>query len=111
MPLVTHVFSSHKRIQDGAVVSHDYVLRRANFNYDESGEVVVINIIPTLSPKRAFLSRQVGFTLYYIGEDPDYHFELECWPDNGTIKRLSVYRRDLGVEYQYISNHQDAINF
>jgi hypothetical protein len=109
MPLVTHVFPSHKRIQNGSVVSHDYVPRRANFNYDATGNTVIINIIPTLSPKKAHLTRQVGFTLYYVGEDPDYLFELECWPDNGTIKRLSVFRKDLGVEYQYISDHQDAL--
>ena len=109
MPLVTHVFSSHKRIENGKEVSHDFVARRANFEYDFTGENVVISIIPTLSPKRARLVHQDGFTLYYVGEDHDYRFELECWPDNGTIKRLSVFRDDTGVEYQYISTHQDAM--
>ena len=47
--------------------------------------------------------------LYYQGEDIDYRFELECWPDNGTIKRLSVFRDDTGVEYRFISDHQDAL--
>ena len=32
MPLVTHVFSSYKRIEHGQVVSHDFVPRRANLN-------------------------------------------------------------------------------
>lgn len=109
MPTITHVFSSHKRIQNGCVVSHDYVPRRAFFNYDITGNNVEISILPTLSPKRARLTRQVGSTLYYIGEDRDYRFELECWPDNGTIKRLSVFRDDTSVEYQYISDHQDAM--
>lgn len=53
--------------------------------------------------------RQDGFTLYYEGEDPDYLFELECWPDNGTIKRFSVFRVDTGVEIMYLSSHQDAM--
>ena len=70
---------------------------------------VVISIIPTLSPKRARLVRQEGFTLYYQGEDPDYRFVLECWPDNGTIKRLSVFRDDIGTEYRFISDHQDRM--
>lgn len=109
MSLITHVFESHKRIQQGVVVSHDYVQRRANLEYDATGNRVVISILPTLSPKVAYLVKQVGFTLYYRGEDPDYRFEVECWPDNGTIKRLSVFRDDMGVEIQYISTHQDRM--
>lgn len=111
MSLVTHVFESHKRLEHGIEVSHDYVSRRANFEYDFSGNNVVISIIPTLSPKRARLTRQDGFTLYYQGEDTDYRFVLECWPDNGTIKRLPVFRDDICVEYRYLSSHQDAIHF
>ncbi|MBQ7420858.1 MAG: hypothetical protein IJV27_01735 [Prevotella sp.] len=109
MPIVTHVFESHKRIQNGVVVSHDYVPRRANFVYAPTGSVVDISIIPTLSTKRAYLIRQDEFTLYYRGEDPDYRFEIECWPDNGTIKRFSVFRDDTGIEYRYLSNHQDRM--
>ena len=109
MSLVTHVFESHKRFQHGVEVSYDHVPRRANFEYDWSGNNVVISIIPTLSPKKAYLVRQDGFTLYYKGEDPDYRFVLECWPDNGTIKRFSVFRDDMGVEIRYLSSHQDAL--
>lgn len=109
MPFITHLFSSHKRIENGREVSHDFVARRANFEYDFTGNNVIISIEPTLSPKKAHLTRQDGFTLYYVGEDPDYEFVLECWPDNGTIKRLSVFRHDLGVEYRYISTHQTAM--
>ena len=65
MALITHVFESHERIHDGVVVSHDDVARRANFVYDPTGSIVDITIIPTLSTKRAHLTRQVGFTLYY----------------------------------------------
>jgi hypothetical protein len=109
MSLVTHVFPSHQRIENGRIVSNDQVPRRANLEYDYSGNNVVISIIPTLSPKQARLVRQIGFCLYYQGIDPDYRFELECWPDNGTIKRLSVFRNDTGVEYRYISDRQDAL--
>src|SRR5574344_2316025 len=107
MPLVTHLFHTQQRIQNGRIVASDPVMRRANFEYDITGYNVVISIIPSLSPKRAHLIRQAGFNLYYQGEDPEYCFELECWPDNGTIKRLSVFRNDTGVEYRYISDHQD----
>ena len=109
MPTITHVFKSHQRIEHGVVVSNDAVPRRANFVYDMTGRVVDISIIPTLSTKRAYLTRDDGFTLYYEGDDPDYRFELECWPDNGTIKRFSVFRDDIDVEYRYISDHQDRM--
>lgn len=109
MSLVTHVFHTQQRIQNGRIVASDSVMRRANFEYDFTGNNVIISIIPSLSPKQARLVRQVGFKLYYQGEDPDYRFELECWPDNGTIKQLSVFRDDTGVEYRYISDHQDRM--
>ena len=109
MSLITHIFHSHKRIQNGIVVSHDHVARSANFDYDATGNSVLISIFPVLSPKRAYLVRQDFFTLYYRGDDPCYRFEIECWPDNGTIKRFSVFRDDMGVEYQYISDYQDAM--
>lgn len=109
MSFVTHVFKQQQRIQNGRIVADDPVFRRANFNYDSTGNNVVISIEPSLSPKRARLTRQVGYTLYYQGEDPSFKFELECWPDNGTIKRLSVFRVDTGVEYRYISDHQDRM--
>ena len=109
MPTITHLFHSHKRFENGIQVSHDHVPRRANLEYNAEGSSVIISIIPTLSPKRAYLVKQEFFTLYYRGEDSIYRFEVECWPDNGTIKRLSVFRDDMGVEIQYISDHQDRL--
>ena len=109
MSFVTHLFHTQQRIQNGRIIASDPVMRRANFDYDITGNNVTISITPVLSPKRAHLVRQVGYNLYYQGEDPSYRFELECWPDNGTIKRLSVFRDDTGVEYRYISDHQDRL--
>ena len=109
MPLITHVFERHQRFERGVQVSNDYVERRANLEYDATGNNVTISIIPTLSPKLAHLERQNGFTLYYRGDDPDFYFEVECWPDNGTIKRLSVIRLDRDLEIRYLSNHQDRM--
>ena len=108
MTTIRHIFGRHQRYQSGRLVSDDHVARQANLEYDATGNTVIVSIVPTLSPKKAFLVRQVGFTLYYRGEDPDYRFEVECRPDNGTIKRLSVFRDDMGVEIRYLSNHQDA---
>lgn len=109
MPTITHVFSTHQRIENRTVIAQDQISRRAFFVYDDTGDNVTISIIPTLTPKQAKLTRQIGFVLYYKGLDPDYRFEVECWPDNGTIKRLSVYRNDKNVEYRYLSDHQDRM--
>lgn len=109
MPTVTHLFNSHKRIENGIVVSHDFVLRRANLVYDITGRRINICIIPTLTPKSATLYKDDGTTLYYQGDDPDFRFEIETWPDNKTIKRLSVIRMDRNLEIQYLSDHQDAL--
>lgn len=108
MPLITHVFESHKRFEHGVEVSCVYVPRRANFEYDATGNSVIISIMPTLSPKKAYLVGQDGFILSYKGQDPDYRFVIECWPDNGTIKRMSVFRDDIGLEIRYLSTHQEA---
>lgn len=111
MSTITHIFPSHQRIQNGQVVSEDYVQRQAILDYDWTGNNVTISIIPTLSPKHARLVRDDGSTLYYagVGADGIYRFEVECWADNNTIKRLSVFRDDTGVEYRFLSDHQDRM--
>lgn len=109
MTKITHIFPKHQRFERGMLVSTNEVPRCAIFEYDLTGTRLVVAVMPTLSPKRASLVRQDGFCLYYQGEDPDYRFVLECWQDNGTIKRFSVFRDDIGVEYRYISDHQDAL--
>ena len=91
MTIITHMVYAHQRVERGKIVSTNVVPRLAKFEYDFSGANVVISIIPTLSPKRAHLIRQEGFTLYYQGEDIDYRFELECWPDSAD--RHEAYSR------------------
>lgn len=109
MATITHIFPRHQRYQNGILVSSDDVDRIAKFEYDLTGTMLQVSIIPTLSPKKARLIRQDGFSLFYQGEDSDYRFVLECWSDNSTIKRFSVFRDDIGVEYRYLSDHQDAL--
>lgn len=109
MPTITHIFNQQQRIQGGHIVADDMVIRIATLEYDYSGNELTLSIQPYLSPKKAILYKENKFTLYYIGIDPSFRFIIECWPDNGTIKRLSVCRLDTGVEYRYISNHQDRL--
>lgn len=109
MSTVTHIFESHKRIENGRIVSHDFVQRIAKLDYDMTGRRLTISILPTLSPKSATLVRDFNNTLYYVGDDPNFRFEIETWPDNNTIKRLSVTRTDRNLEIQYLSTHQDRL--
>lgn len=109
MPTINHLFYRHIRYENGKITSIDDVNRLAILEYNNTGDEVIIRIVPTLSPKRAVLYKQDGFTLYYKGEDLDYRFIIECWEDNRTIKRLSVIRIDTGVEIMYISTHQKTI--
>ncbi|MGM9847262.1 MAG: hypothetical protein ACI31F_04860 [Muribaculaceae bacterium] len=109
MQRIVHCFKQQQRIENGIIIADDVVTRTAIFDYDFTGENVEISIFPTLTAIKAKLVKQVGFKLFYQGIDPDYRFELECWPDNGTIKQLSVFREDTGVEYRYISDHQDRM--
>lgn len=109
MSTITHIFNSHKRIMNGLVVSHDYVPRQANIEFDSTGRRMIISIIPTLSPKGATFYKDEKNVLYYRGDDPDFQFEIETWPDNNTIKRLSVIRLDRDLEIQYLSEHQDSL--
>lgn len=109
MTRITHVFNTLCRYNNGVLVSKEEIERLAVLDYNLTGTMVDVTIMPNLSTKKAFLIKQDGFTLYYEGTDSPYLFEIECWPDNGTIKRLSVKRTDTGVEYRYLSTHQDRM--
>lgn len=109
MSRITHLFKTLVRYQNGVEVYREETERMAVLDYNANGSLVEISIIPNLTPKRAYLAGQEDFTIYYEGYDLCYSFELECWPDNGTIKRLSIKRNDTGVEYRYISDHQDRM--
>lgn len=109
MPIITHIFNQQQRVQGGRIVADDKVMRIATLEYDYSGQELILSIQPSLSPKKAFLYKEEGFSLFYRGADPDYKFIVECWPDNGTIRSLSVFRLDTGVEYRYLSDHQDRL--
>lgn len=78
MTTITHIFPKHQRIENVVIVSTNNVLRQATFDYDTTGTIMIVSIMPSLSSKRARLVRQDGFTLYYKGDDSDYRFVLEC---------------------------------
>ncbi|MBR2260853.1 MAG: hypothetical protein IJ916_04040 [Paludibacteraceae bacterium] len=106
---IKYVSTNHMRIENGVTVSHDYVPRYIILNYDMTGRVLSISIYPSLTDKKAVLVRDSNNVLYYQGDDPDFRFEVETWPDNNTIKRVSVVRVDRNLEIRYLGEHEDAL--
>ena len=110
MPILIQVFNRHKRIQNGIVVSEDVVPRQVSLGYDDTYRRLKVSIIPTLSPKYATLYKEDGDVASYIGDDPDFRFELELFPNGNAIKRFSVFRDDKGLEIQYIGDPHDEMH-
>lgn len=100
MPTIQFQSSNHKRFENGVQVSHDFVPRIIQLQYSDNGLKMTISIIPTLSPKPATFQRDANNTLYYIGDDPDYRFEVETGFNNET-KRVSVIRLDRNIELKF----------
>lgn len=90
-----HVSSPHPAKWDMT-----YAQRMIKLHYTNLGKTLTIEIYPTLTPKRARLVSDVNDVLTYIGEDPDFVFEIETKEDN-TIKRISLIRRDKDIELRY----------
>lgn len=91
---------SHKRYENGVYVEESHVQRNIVLDYSLDGRSVEVSIMPTLSPKKAILTRDSGNTLYYKGVDPDYEFELHTNHNNQVdIMRLKRLDKNLMIEY------------
>lgn len=101
MPTIQFHSTNHKRFENGRQLSHDFVSRIIQLQYSDNGLKLVISIIPTLSPKGATFQKDVGDTLFYIGDDKDYRFEVET-KKNNEIKRVSVIRVDRNLELMFL---------
>lgn len=102
MPTIQFQSTNHKRFENGVQLTHDFVPRIIQLQYSDDGLRLVISIIPTLSPKVASFQKDTGNTLFYIGEDRDYRFEVET-KQNNEIKRVSVIRVDRNLELKFFS--------
>lgn len=100
MPTIQFHSTNHKRYENGKQLTHDYVSRIIQLQYSDNGLRLFISIIPTLSPKGATIQKDIGNTLFYIGDDKDYRFEVETY-ENNEIKRVSVIRVDRNLELKY----------
>jgi hypothetical protein len=92
--------TNHKRFENGIQLTHDFVPRIIQLQYSDNGLRLTIRILPTLSPKSATFQRDSNNTLYYIGDDTDYRFEVETKANN-EINRVSVIRTDRNLELKY----------
>lgn len=113
MPTITFVSHRHERYEHGVRVSNDRVLRGVQLDYSFDGQSVDITVFivqqvgstfqavaPQMRTKHARITSDSGSVLKYIGDDPDFVFEVETKWDN-TIRRVSVIRWDTGVEIKY----------
>lgn len=113
MPTITFVSHRHERYEHGVRVSNDRVPRGVQLDYSFDGMSVDITVFivqqvgstfqaiaPRMRKKHATITSDSGSVLKYIGDDPDFVFEVETKWDN-TIRRVSVIRQDTGVEIKY----------
>ncbi len=100
MPTIQFQSTNHKRFENGVQLTHDFVPRTIQLQYSDNGLQLVISIIPTLTPKGATFQKDVNSTLFYIGDDTDYRFEVETGANNET-KRVSVIRVDRNLELKF----------
>lgn len=92
--------TNHKRYENGVQLTHDFVPRLIQLQYSDNGLRITISVIPTLTPKGATFEKDNNNVLYYIGDDPDFRFEVETGFNN-EIKRVSVIRTDRNLELKF----------
>lgn len=100
MSIIQFQSTNHKRFENGVQLTHDFVPRIIQLQYSDNGLKLIISIIPTLTAKGATFLKDINNTLFYIGDDTDYQFEVETGLDN-QIKRVSVIRVDRNLELRY----------
>lgn len=72
------VFDSvrHERYENDVMVNNSIADRKVIVNFTDDKRRAMISIEPTLSAKSARLYRRNGYQLEYVGEDPDYAFQI-----------------------------------
>ena len=104
--IINYVSSRHIRIENISSSQPNqwpltYAQRHIKLHYTNLGKTLTVEIIPSLTAKRATLIKDENDVLTYIGDDPDYGFEIET-KENNTIKRFSMFRFDKDMELRYL---------
>lgn len=103
---ITFISSRHIRVENYSSPypnqwAPTYVQRDIFLHYTNLGKTLTIEIYPSLTAKRATLVQDKNDVLTYIGDDPDFRFEIETKPDN-TIRRVSLFREDKDLELRFL---------
>ena len=103
---ITFISSRHIRVENYSSPfpnqwAPTYVQRDIFLHYTNLGKTLTIEINPSLTAKRATLVQDKNEILTYIGDDPDFRFEIETKPDN-TIRRVSLFREDKDLELRFL---------
>lgn len=97
----TSIFNSnlHKRYEAGRFISESEEKRRIQINFSDDNDILV-QIAPSLSPKKAFLLSEDDNLKIYKGFDPDYLFEVE-FDEFEEIQKfvLKLPNRNLQIDY------------
>ena len=104
--LINYISSRHIRIENISSSQPtqwpiNYAQRHIKLHYTDYGKTLTVEIIPSLTAKKATLVKDENDVLTYIGEDPDFGFEIET-KENNTIKRFSMFRFDKDMELRYL---------
>ena len=96
------VFNStkHQRFENENLVSESEVERIINVSYIDNKEEVIVEIAPSLSPKKARIISKTANKLVYKGFDPDYLFTIELDSfDEIENFTLEMPNRKLKIQY------------
>lgn len=90
----------HERYENNIMVADTPADRNIDLFFTNEKQVVTVNIMPTLSPKKATLIDVRGSNYIYRGTDPDYKFTV-CFDEIGEVTKfiLEMPNRMLRIEY------------
>lgn len=90
----------HIRYEMNIEVANTPADRTIDLLFTEERNVVNVNIQPTLSSKKGFLTEKLKQKLVYVGSDPDYKFTV-IFDDIDEVDKfiLEMPNRNLRIEY------------
>jgi hypothetical protein len=98
----TKIFYStrHERYEMNVQIANTPADRTIDFHFSQEKKVIIVNIHPTLSAKKGYLSGREGLKYIYSGSDADYRFTVLFDEIDEIIKFiLEMPNRNLRIEY------------
>ncbi len=90
----------HIRYEQNIAVANTPADRTVDLFFTEERRIINVNIQPTLSAKKGFLTEKLKGKLVYAGSDPDYRFTV-VFDDIDEVDKfiLEMPNRNLRIEY------------